>query len=61
MTDHRARCATHHHRLPCPMHRSEHLAGDHTGRPQSDCPDCEAPAPTPDAARAAANDREDLT
>ncbi|GAA1992750.1 hypothetical protein GCM10009718_33080 [Isoptericola halotolerans] len=58
-TDHRARCATHHHRLPCPMHAADHKAGDHTGRPQADCPDCATPAPTPDAARAAGNDLED--
>lgn len=50
------RCPDHHHREPCPMCRSEHLADHATPRPG--CPWCPKPETAPDARMAAANDQE---
>jgi hypothetical protein len=55
----RPRCPEHHHRAPCPMCRSEHLA-EHT-TPRTGCDWCTIPDPQPETARAAARDQEDLT
>lgn len=52
-------CPEHGITQPCACCRADHHAGEHA-YPRPECPRCtQTPAPTPDAARAAARDLED--